>query len=179
MREDLGQFQEVSWLVWIVSLFVDHYFRRFHDYFDRISNLKIELLCCCATDQGYNFNIANVHDDLGHHISEFHGLHRSCELIPGANHGILLCRSSGQTNSAIGGSLIAYVLLVILWLYDADLLGIDDSIRGIFCTSFTSPLTEMILFLKWAAGLLMPASLSLAAHGFCYNDGEVLIVAKF
>src|SRR5262245_17402112 len=70
--------------------FINHHFCGLDDRFDNIAPFESELLRRGAADERHNLDIPDCHDNLGHHVAELDGLDGPLELVPCAQHGILL-----------------------------------------------------------------------------------------
>ena len=65
------------------SVFLDHYFRGFHDSKHRVALFEFQFVGAAPGDHAFNEIVANLHDYVSHHIAQLDFLNGSTEVVSG------------------------------------------------------------------------------------------------
>ena len=64
-----------------ITLFLDHHFGGLNDHGHAVAGLEIHLFGAAAGDDTFDFILADLDDDVRHHVAEFHVFDLTTELI--------------------------------------------------------------------------------------------------
>ena len=67
----------------MISVFLNHHFRGFHDRSNRIALFELEFIRAAARDCAFNQVIADTNSNEGHHIAELNLFDSAAQFVSG------------------------------------------------------------------------------------------------